>query len=134
MEWRIVRAETNKVIQVLAYVSTNNIIEINELIYARPKLVCEKIGISSKSTKEKSKPGWEFRLETQIKNLRKQTKMIKHKKDARIIRNKNEKTTREKLTTQLEEINQKVLAEEVRLKRYRQSEKTEKFLDLAKEL
>ena len=42
--------------------------ELNELIYAGAKLVCEKIGIPSKSTKKKSKPGWEIRLETQIKN------------------------------------------------------------------
>ena len=45
--------------------------------------------------------------------------MIKQKKDAGIIRNKNEKTTRGKLTIQLEEINQKVMAKEGRLKRYR---------------
>ena len=49
--------------------------------------------------------------------------MIKQKKDAGIIRNKNEKTTWEKLTIQLEEINQKVLAKEGRLKRYRQKVK-----------
>ena len=79
IEWRIVRAETNKVNQVLAYISTNNTTELNELIYAGAKLVCEKIGIPSKSTKEKSKPGWEFRLETLIKNLRKQAKMLKTK-------------------------------------------------------
>ena len=73
--------------------------------------------ISSKSTKEKSKPGWEFRLETQIKNLRKQAKIIKQKRDAGIIRNRKEKTL-EKFTIKLEEINQKVLAKERRLKRY----------------
>ena len=67
IEWRIVKAETNKVNQVLTYISTNNITELNELIYAGEKLVCEKIGIPSKNSKEKSKPGWEFRLETQIK-------------------------------------------------------------------
>ena len=85
------------------------------------KLVCEKIGIPSKSTKEKSKPGWEFRLETQIKkNLRKQAKMIKQKEDAGIIRNRKEKTTHEKPTILLKEINQKVLAKEGWLKRYQQ--------------
>ena len=67
IEWRIVKAETNKVNQVLTYISTNNITELNELIYAGAKLVCEKIGILSKSTKKKSKPGWEFRLETLVK-------------------------------------------------------------------
>ena len=104
--------------QVLIYISTNNIAELNELIYAGAKLVCEKIGILSKNMKEKSKAGWEFRLETQIENLRKQLKVIKQKKNAEMYR--KEKTTQEKLTIQLEEIYQKVMAKEGRLKRYRQ--------------
>ena len=118
IEWRIVKAETNKVNQVLTYIPTNNITDLNELIYAGAKLVCENIGIPSKNTKAKSKPGWEFRLETQIENLRKQLKVVKQKKNAEI--NRKEKTTQEKLTVQLEEIHQKVLAKEGRLKRYRQ--------------
>ena len=118
IEWRIVKAETNKVNQVLTYIPTNNITDLNELIYAGEKLVCENIGIPSKNTKAKSKPGWEFRLETQIENLRKQLKVVKQKKNAEI--NRKEKTTQEKLTVQLEEIHQKVLAKEGRLKRYRQ--------------
>ena len=39
IEWRIVKAEKNKVNQVLTYISTNNITELNELIYAGAKLV-----------------------------------------------------------------------------------------------
>ena len=50
--------ETNKINQVLPFISTNNITELNELIYAGAKLICEKIGIPSESTKTKSKPGW----------------------------------------------------------------------------
>ena len=46
------------------------------------------------------------------KKLRKQLKMIKQKKNGK------EKTTQEKLTIQLEEIYQKVLAKEGILKRY----------------
>ena len=38
--------------------------------YAEAKLVYEKIGIRSKSTKEKSKPGWEFRLEAYNKSTK----------------------------------------------------------------
>ena len=38
--------------QVLTYISTNNITELNELIYAGAKLVCEKIGIPPKNTKK----------------------------------------------------------------------------------
>ena len=37
---------------------------------AGAKLVYEKLRIPSKSTKKKSKPGWEIRLKTQIKNHR----------------------------------------------------------------
>ena len=103
----------------LPYISTNNISELNDLIYAGAKLVCEKIGVPSKSRKKHSKPGWEVQLETQIKNLWKQAKMVKQK-DPRICGKRMEKTTREKITVQLEEINQKVLAKEGRLKRYRQ--------------
>ena len=82
IEWRTVKTETNEINQVLSYISTDNITKLNELIYAGAKLVCEKIGIPSKSTKEKSKPGWEIRLETQMKTLRKKAKMIKQRKDA----------------------------------------------------
>ena len=45
--------------------------------------------------------------------------MVKQK-DPGICDKRMEKTTREKITIQLEEINQKVLAKERRLKRYRQ--------------
>ena len=83
IEWRIIGTEKNKVNQVMTYVSTNNISELNELIYAGAKLVCEKCGIPSKTMKVKSKPEWEFPLETQIKNLRKQAKIIFKKKERR---------------------------------------------------
>ena len=43
--------------------------------------------------KEKTKPGWESRLVTQIENLRKQLKVIKQKKSAEINRNRKEKST-----------------------------------------
>ena len=67
IEWRKVQMETNKIKQVLPNISTNDITEIKELINAGEKLVWEKIGISSNSTKKKSKPRWEIRLEKQIK-------------------------------------------------------------------
>ena len=115
IEWRTLKTETNKINQILPYLSTNSIIELNELIYTGAKLVCEKIGIPPISTKKQSKPGWKIRLETQIKNLRKQAKMVKQK-DLGIYGKRMEKTTRENITIQIEEINQK----EGRLKRYRQ--------------
>ena len=56
IEWRTGKSKTEKVNQVLTYISTNNITELNELTYAGAKLVCEKIKIPAKSTKKKSKP------------------------------------------------------------------------------
>ena len=55
IEWRTIKTETNKINQVLPYTSKNNITELNEQIYAGVKLVSEKIGIPSKSTKKKIK-------------------------------------------------------------------------------
>ena len=81
MVWRTLKTETNKINPVQPYIFTDNITDLNELIYVGVKLVCEKIRILSKSMKKsmkkKSKPGWEIRLETQIKNLRGQAKMKK---------------------------------------------------------
>ena len=95
IEWRILKIETNKINQVLPYMSTKNINELNELNLGVCS-VCEKTGIASKNTKKKSKPGGKTRLEAHIKNLQKHAKMIKQKKDARICWNRREMATREK--------------------------------------
>ena len=118
IEWKTIKIETNKINHILPYIPTNNITELNELINAGAKLVCENIGIPSKSTKKQQKPGWEIRLESQIKKLRKQARMMK--RGAEISRGEKEQATWEKITVQLEEINQKIRAKEGRLKRYRQ--------------
>ena len=52
IEWRTVTTERNKINQVLPNISTNNITELNELIYGEAKLVSEKIGIPQKSRKK----------------------------------------------------------------------------------
>ena len=66
IEGRTVKTETNKINQVLPYISTNNITRLSEIIYSGAKRDCEKIQIPSKSTKRKSKPGRDIRLKTQI--------------------------------------------------------------------
>ena len=60
IEWKTLKIETNEINHILPYIPTNNITELNELIYAGEKLVCEDIGIPSKSTKKQLKPGWKF--------------------------------------------------------------------------
>ena len=119
IEWKTLKIETNKINHILPYIPTNNITELNELIYAGAKLVCENIGIPSKSTKKQQKLGWEIRLESQIKtNYENKPEWMK--RGAEISGGKKEQATGGKITVQLEEINQKILAKEGRLKRYRQ--------------
>ena len=43
IEWKTLKIETNKINHILPYIPTNNITELNELIYSGAKLVCEKI-------------------------------------------------------------------------------------------
>ena len=50
IEWKTLKIETNKINHILPYIPTNDITELNELIYAGAKIVCENIGIPSKST------------------------------------------------------------------------------------
>ena len=45
----ILKIETNKIDHILPYIPTNNITDLNELIYAGAKLVCENIGIPQKA-------------------------------------------------------------------------------------
>ena len=77
IEWKTLKIETNKMNHILPYIPTNNLTELNELINAGAKLVCENIGIPAKSMKKQQKLGWEIRLESQIKKLRKQARMMK---------------------------------------------------------
>ena len=116
-DWKTVKVEIEKINKILTHISTNNITELNELIYEEAKLVCDKIGARLKNTNRNSKPGWEIRLETQIRNLQ-QGQMMRHRKNAGIFWDEKEKATQVKQTIQPEEINQKMLAKEGRLKRY----------------
>ena len=52
---KTVKVETEKINELLTHISTNNIKELNELIYARAKLVCEKIGVLLKNFSNHSK-------------------------------------------------------------------------------
>ena len=76
-DWRTVKSETENVNDLLTNIPTNDVTELHDLIYAGAKLVCEKIGILLRITERKSKPGWELRLESQIKWLRQQVSILK---------------------------------------------------------
>ena len=66
-DWKTVKMETEKINGLLTYISTNNLTELNELIYAGEKFVCEKIGVRLKNTHRNLNSWSEIRLETQIR-------------------------------------------------------------------
>ena len=66
-DWKILKSETKKINTLLTHISTYNILQLNELIYA--KLVCDKINVPRKNINRNSKHGWEIRLEIRIRNL-----------------------------------------------------------------
>ena len=74
---KIVKAETETINELLTYILTNNMTELNELIYTGAKLVCNNIDVPLKNTNRNSKPGWEIWLEMQKKYLRQKVKMIR---------------------------------------------------------
>ena len=53
IEWKTIKIEMEKIKKILTHIPTNNITELNELIYAGTKLVCKKIGIPTKKHEEK---------------------------------------------------------------------------------
>ena len=55
--WKKVKVETKKVNKSLKHIPTDNITEINELIYAGEKLVRNKIGIPQKNLNRNAKHG-----------------------------------------------------------------------------
>ena len=58
----------------------DNLTNIDELIYARPKLSCNKIGVPQRDLNRNIKPEREIMLKGHIKKLRKQEKMLNKKK------------------------------------------------------
>ena len=56
-DWKKVKSETQKVNNLLTNIPTNDITELNDLVYAGEILVCKKIGVHLKIKDRKSKPG-----------------------------------------------------------------------------
>ena len=58
--------------RILGMVSTTNLTEINDLVFAGVVIVAEKLGVkSSQSQRKDNQPWWKRRLEGQINELRK---------------------------------------------------------------
>ena len=81
-----------------------DIIKLNELIYAGAKLISNKIGRPLRNPNRQAKPGWEMKLEEQMKKLQQQAKILrkvkhtetqwKEKKPQKITADKSDNKTR----------------------------------------
>ena len=60
IEWRTVQTETNKITKILSYILTDDITELNELIYSGAKLVCEKLGSHQKAQRKNQNQDGKF--------------------------------------------------------------------------
>ena len=103
-----VEVETEKVNKLLPNNPTGNITEVKELIYAGSKSVCDIIVVPLMNLNKYTKAG------------RTGKKVRRKEKYAIVSSNDKLKKQQTSLSMQLEEINQKILAKEGRLKRYRE--------------
>ena len=100
-DWKNIQVETEKVNILLLIIPTGNINELNKLIYAGMKLVCEKIGVPLGNSNRNTKAGWEIRLEGQVKKFW-QVRVLRKEKNATTCRDEKIKTKQQKnLTLQL---------------------------------
>ena len=60
IEWKTLKIETNKINHILPYIQTNNITELNVLIYAGAKLVLRKLGSPQKARRSSQNPDGKF--------------------------------------------------------------------------
>ena len=74
---KIVKTEIEKINDLLTNITTNIITELNEQIYSGAKFVCEKNGVLLKKMNRNSKPERKIRMETHLRNLRQQAKMLR---------------------------------------------------------
>ena len=104
------KVETKMVNKLSLNITLCNVTELNELIYGRAKLVCDKIGVPLRNTNKNTNSGLEIRLDELVNKLRQQAKMLrKEKKTREYIRMKKQKKK------YLKAINQTIWVKEGRL-------------------
>ena len=62
-----IKIENEKINKLLPNIPVCNFTELNKLIYAGAKLVCDKIRVPLSNLFRTTKPGWEIRLEWQVR-------------------------------------------------------------------
>ena len=70
---------------------TGNITELNEIIYARSKLVCDKIGVPLRNASRNIKLGCEIKQEEQVKKLWQQARVLRKESMQRYVEMKRPK-------------------------------------------
>ena len=84
--------ETEKVNLLFPNIPSGNITEVDELIYVGAWLACDKIGTLLRNLNRNAKPGWEIRLERQVKKLWQQAKVLRKENHTGICKDEKTKT------------------------------------------
>ena len=119
---RKVKVEKEKGNRLFQHIPNNSIIELNELIYTGAKLVIDKISDNLRNPNRSTKPGWEMKIEGQIRKVRKQViqltkvkraKTQQQKENSPLPRKKQQQTN---LVTHLKKKRSKIFSKGERLK------------------
>ena len=115
---------TEQVNCLLQHIETDTLLELNNLIYAGAKMVAQSFTTQDRNlgNNREGKPNWERRLQRQISQLQRDEVLLRntpHTDRPRVRLYNKYKVTQKGIATVVEELHQKRLAKEARLKRYR---------------
>ena len=126
-----VKEKVKEVNEIIKDIQTNNITEINSLIYAGAKLTIEMLNIKispikpSKTKSRNSQPPWERRLNTQIEEMRRDLSRLKELADNRMKKKKRIEELYDKYKIQekglnhvIEDIKQRIKSKTYKVQRY----------------
>ena len=126
------RILTTKVNSAISHIKTNNITQTNNLIKACSVWIAEKMGLKKFEPKEKIVTRWKRRIESEIKELKRNVCLLDRKaknelgrlgpKKSRKLREMEEKyrVKRKGIKTVIEELKQRMIAKSEKIKRYDQ--------------
>ena len=124
---RQVEEITNRINKVIDKIPTRTTTETNNLINAASMYVAKELGLKQTTQKQIKMPWWQRRIEGDIKRIRKDINLLEREKRGELRKSGKMKQLEKKynikgkgITTVLEELKQRILAEAAKIKRYDQ--------------
>ena len=124
---RQVEEITNRINKVIDKIPTRTITETNNLINAARMYVAKELGLKQTTQKQSKIPWWQRRIEGDIKRIRKDINLLEREKWGELRKSGKMEQLEKKysikgkgITTELEELKQRILAKAAKIKRYDQ--------------